>query len=66
MKLYSLDGCPVCDYVKSALLRKQIPYTVSQDRKEMAEKGVSHCPALETDDGNLLSGKALIQYINSL
>lgn len=66
MTLYSLKGCPMCDHVKSVLSEKQIPYTLSMDKDVMSSKGITHCPALETEDGNLLSGKALIQYINNI
>lgn len=66
MTLYSLKGCPMCDHVKSVLAEKNIAYTLSMDKAVMSKKGITHCPALETKDGNILSGKALIQYINTL
>lgn len=66
IKLYSLKGCPMCGHAKSVLQEKNIPYQQVMDEKEMASKGITHVPVLETEDGNLLSGRALIQYLNTL
>lgn len=66
MILYSLKGCPMCDHAKSVLTSKHIPYEQIMDADVISAKGISHVPVLETDDGNLLSGKALIQYLNKL
>ena len=66
MKLYSLKGCPMCDHVKNVLSQKGIPFDQIMDADTIMSKGISHVPVLETEDGNLLSGKALIQYLNIL
>ena len=66
LKLYSLKGCPMCDHAKEVLSTKQIPYEQIMDRETLLSRGISHVPVLETEDGNLLSGKALIQYLNRL
>ena len=66
LTLYSLTGCPMCDHAKSVLAEKKIDYVLSMDKEEMLKLGITHCPALKTEDGNILSGKALILYINSL
>lgn len=66
MKLYSLKGCPMCDHAKEVLLKKNIPFEQVMDSDLMVSKGITHVPVLETEDGNLLSGKALIQYLNIL
>lgn len=66
IKLYSLKGCPMCDHAKSVLNEKHIPFEQIMDVGIIADKGISHVPVLETEDGNLLSGKALIQYLNIL
>lgn len=66
MILYSLKGCPMCDHAKEVLTAKHIPYEQIMDADVISAKRISHVPVLETDDGNLLSGKALIQYLNKL
>jgi len=66
LTLYSLKGCPMCDHAKNVLTEKQIPFVLSMDKKVMSLKGITRCPSLETEDGNLLSGKALIRYINTI
>ena len=66
MKLYSLKGCPMCDHAKEKLATKHIPYEQIMDADVISAKGISHVPVLETEDGNLLSGKSLVQYLNNL
>lgn len=66
IKLYSLKGCPMCDHAKEVLTAKHIPYEQIMDADVMSAKGISHVPVLEKEDGNLLSGKALVQYLNTL
>lgn len=66
MKLYSLKGCPMCDHAKEVLAKKNIPFEQVMDADLMTAKGITHVPVLETEDGNLLSGKSLIQYLNIL
>lgn len=66
VKLYSLKGCPMCDHAKEVLTAKHIPFEQIMDGDEIRRKGISHVPVLETEDGNLLSGKSLIQYLNRL
>jgi len=56
----------MCDHAKEVLTAKHIPYEQIMDADVISAKGISHVPVLETDDGNLLSGKALIQYLNTL
>ena len=56
----------MCDHAKEVLTAKHIPYEQIVDADVISAKGISHVPVLETDDGNLLSGKALIQYLNTL
>lgn len=66
IKLYSLKGCPMCNHAKEVLTAKNIPYEQIMDADIMSAKGITHVPVLEKDDGNLLSGKALVQYLNTL
>ena len=66
MKLYSLKGCPMCEYAKKVLSEKAVEFEQIMDVDVMSQKGISHVPVLETEDGNLLSGKALVQYLNRL
>ena len=32
----------------------------------MSEKGITHVPVVEIDDGRMLSGKDIIDYLNRL
>lgn len=66
IKLYSLKGCPMCDHAKEVLTSKHIPYEQIMDPDMISGKGITHVPVLETEDGNLLSGRSLIQYLNRL
>ena len=66
IKLYSLKGCPMCDHAKEVLTAKNISFEQVMDPGVIAGKGISHVPVLETEDGNLLSGRSLILYLNRL
>ena len=66
IKLYSLKGCPMCDHAKEVLAAHNIPFEQIMDPDVIAGKGISHVPVLETEDGNLLSGRSLILYLNRL
>ena len=66
LKLYSLKGCPMCDHAKEILRQKNISFEQVMDADLMVSKGITHVPVLETEDGNLLSGKSLIHYLNTL
>ena len=66
IKLYSLKGCPLCDHAKEVLTAKHIPFVQITDADDISSKGIFHVPVLETEDGNLLSGRALILYLNRL
>ena len=66
LKLYSLKNCPMCNYAKQLMAQKNISYEQITDVDVMSAKGIAHVPVLETEDGNLLTGKALIQYLNIL
>lgn len=66
IKLYSLKGCPMCDHAKSVLAEKHIPFEQIMDADIISAKGISHVPVFEKEDGNLLSGKSLAQYLNTL
>lgn len=66
IKLYSLKGCPMCDHTIEVLTLKNIQFEQIKDPDIIAGKGISHVPVLETENGNLLSGKALVQYLNRL
>lgn len=66
IRLYSLKGCPMCDHAKEVLTAKHIPFEQIMDADVLIAKGISHVPVLETEDGNLLAGKYLVQYLNML
>ena len=66
MTLYSLKGCPMCEVAKEKLKGRSIPFNYVTDAEVISAKGITHVPVLETEDGNLLSGKPLMQYLNTL
>lgn len=66
IRLYSLKGCPMCDHAKEVLTAKHIPFEQIMDEDTLRVRGISHVPVLETEDGNLLAGKYLVQYLNML
>ena len=56
----------MCDHAKEVLTARNIPFEQIMDPDVIAGKGISHVPVLETEDGNLLSGRSLILYLNRL
>ncbi len=56
----------MCQHAKEVLTAKHIPFEQIMDESRIREKGITHVPVIETKDGNLLSGKSLVQYLNTL
>lgn len=66
LRLYSMKGCPLCDRAKEVFEKTSTPYESIMDRDVLMQKGITHVPVLELDDGNLISGKPLAQYLQQL
>lgn len=65
IKLYSQPTCGMCKAVHMQLNKKQIPYEEIQDIELMKSKGIQHTPTLEKEDGELLMGTSILDFINN-
>ena len=61
--LYHQDGCPQCKMIEMMLNKNSINYTSCKDTDIMMNLGINHTPTLSVD-GQLLSGKEIINWIN--
>ena len=58
--------CPQCFVLAKKLDQKNISYTEIDDIDEMRKLGISAIPMLSVDDGDLMSFKDAVNWINSL
>jgi len=61
---YHQESCGQCRTIESLLNRFAINYDSVTDVAEMQKRGIHHTPTLEVN-GELLTGKPMIDYINS-
>lgn len=61
-----MKGCPLCEHAKEVFSKTATPYESVMNPDVLREKGITHVPVLELEDGNLISGKPLIQYLQQL
>lgn len=61
--LYSMPGCPMCDMLASQLNVAGIEYAKVTDREVLKEKGITHVPMLQLDDGRLIGVADAMKYI---
>ena len=61
---YHQASCGQCRTIESLLNRSAIDYDSVMDIAEMQKRGILHTPTLEVN-GELLTGKPMIDYINS-
>lgn len=66
LKLYSQSTCGMCKTIHLLLDKNNIEYEEIQDVNLMKEKGVLHTPTLETEEGKLLQGKDIIDFIKGI
>lgn len=64
--IYGTTGCPMCKLVKTECERNGIPFSYINDEEVMSAKGIQHVPVVEREDGEMLMGKDIIDYINQL
>ena len=64
--LYTQPGCGMCRTAHILLDSKKIPYEESQDLEKLQALGVKGTPALDIGNDQILTGKALLDYIKSL
>lgn len=61
---YHTATCPQCRMVKMLLDKNEIPYIPCLDVEKMKEKGIMHTPAIELQDGSILQGTAIKDWLN--
>ena len=66
IKIYGTTGCPMCSYVKQKLTAKNVKFEYITDEEVMAAKGILHVPVLEMQDGSMLHGKEIMDYVAGL
>lgn len=64
--VYGLPGCPMCVQVKSKLSQLNVPFDYVTDEQVMTCKGITHVPVVELEDGSMLTGKAILDYLKQL
>lgn len=62
IKVYSFPSCGMCTMLKRTLSEHNIPYTVCEDKNEMAELNIISVPVLSVD-GTLYSFKDALKLI---
>ena len=66
LKIYGATGCPMCSYVKQKLTASKVAFEYVDDSETMKKKGILHVPVLETDDGSMLQGKEIMDFVSRL
>lgn len=66
IKIYGLNGCPMCQRVKEACVMHGVEHQYIKDENILREKGISHVPVIELDDGTMISGRGIIDFMNKL
>jgi glutaredoxin len=66
IKIYGTTGCPMCSYVKQKLTPLKVDFEYVTDEEIMAEKNILHVPVLEMEDGTMLHGKEILDYVAEL
>ena len=58
-------GCPQCKALEMKLSKKNINFTICEDKEKMAELGMKSAPALQVENGPLMSFSEAIKWVNS-
>ena len=58
-------GCPQCKALEMKLKKKNINFTICEDKEKMAELGMKSAPALQVENGPLMSFSEAIKWVNS-
>ena len=66
LKIYGTTGCPMCSYVKQKLTASKADFEYITDEELMAAKNILHVPVLELEDGTMLHGKEILDYVTKL
>ena len=65
MILYS-TGCPRCKVLKMKMEKKGLNFDISTDIQNLIDKGFQTAPALELDDGEILTFEQAVKYVNEV
>ena len=58
-------GCPQCKALEMKLKKKNIEFTICEDKEKMVALGMKAAPALQIEDGPLMSFPEAIKWVNS-
>lgn len=61
-----MPGCPMCEMLAEKLTAAGLEYVKIMDRDVMKEKGITHVPMMQEDDGELMSLAAALKYIKGV
>lgn len=64
VKFYHTLTCPQCRMIDMLLKKYQVETESCTDVEEMKSKNITHTPAIELEDGTILQGKPLIDWVN--
>lgn len=65
MTLYSTPSCPMCRMLAQKMDERHIPYEKIMDVDVLEQKGISHVPVLETDDGRMMDLAEALKFITT-
>ena len=54
----------MCVMLKDMLNRKGVQYHMEMNKSIMSEKGITHVPMIEMDDGKMLDARQAIEFFN--
>ena len=58
-------GCPQCKALEMKLKKKNIEFTICEDKEKMAALGMKAAPAIQVEDGPLMAFSEAIKWVNS-
>ena len=62
--VYTTEGCPRCYVLKTKLQQKGIPFEEFTDVDKMIEMGITACPMMSVDGGELMDFSQAVKYVN--
>lgn len=62
--VYTTEGCPRCKVLKIKLAQKGLEFTEFTDVDKMVEMGITNCPMMSVDNGELMDFSHAINYVN--
>lgn len=62
--VYTTEGCGKCKILKAKLAQKGIQFEEFTDVDKMIEMGITNCPMMSVDGGELMDFTEAIKYVN--